>query len=284
MAEENQEVADGAGSAGEKAPAENFEREARIQGWVPSEQFRGREDEWVDAETFVRRGRELNPILRANNRRLIKEVEELRAAQHQTAQAINEFRAYHEETEARTYAKAIADLKQQRKAALLDGDNAAALAAEEGIDALDAEMYQVQQAKKRTTPRQQAQQPDSPVTHADIKDFTDRNEWFSVDKVKTGIAMALGEQLHVEQPQLVGRSFLAELEERLVEQFPAQFGNPRRQGASKMEGGGSDGPRGRGTRGKTAADLPADARAAMNKYVKAGLLTEKQYLADFFAE
>ena len=48
--------------------------EAESQGWVPKERFRGNENDWVDAETFVKRGREILPILRKNNENLIKDL------------------------------------------------------------------------------------------------------------------------------------------------------------------------------------------------------------------
>lgn len=274
MSEEN-EIVEG---VDEPAPAENFEREAKIQGWVPAENFRGREEDWIDAETFVKRGRELNPILRANNKRLVSQVEQLTAAQADMARTVAEFRQYHEDTEARAYARAVQDLKNQRKQALRDNDSEAVIEAEEAIEALDTEMYQKTQAR-RAAPQQQGA-----VSAADVKAFTDRHDWFSTDKVKTSIVMGLGEVLHREHPELTGHAFLEELEQRMVEQFPQQFGNPRRNSASKVEGGSQGGSiRKPGSR-KTAADLPPEARAAMKKYVGAKLLTEAQYLKDYFGD
>lgn len=55
---------------------EVLEKEARVFGWVPKEDFRGSEDDWVDADTFVKRGKEINPILRKNNELLMKRLDE----------------------------------------------------------------------------------------------------------------------------------------------------------------------------------------------------------------
>ena len=52
------------------------EKEARLFGWVPKEEFRGSETDWVDADTFVKRGKEINPILRKNNELLMKRLDE----------------------------------------------------------------------------------------------------------------------------------------------------------------------------------------------------------------
>jgi hypothetical protein len=51
-------------------------REAREDGWRPKEEFNGREEDWIDAETFVRRGKEINPLLRKNNEKLKRELDE----------------------------------------------------------------------------------------------------------------------------------------------------------------------------------------------------------------
>ena len=76
MSEENQEVS---GEQEQQAAPEVNEataKEARMFGWVPREEFRGSDDEWVDADVFVKRGKEINPILRKNNETLLKKLEE----------------------------------------------------------------------------------------------------------------------------------------------------------------------------------------------------------------
>jgi len=48
--------------------------EAKRQGWVPEEEFNGPEGKWVDAETFVKKGKEINALLRKDNEFLKREV------------------------------------------------------------------------------------------------------------------------------------------------------------------------------------------------------------------
>ena len=63
----------------QEAPEVNpVEEEARAQGWVGKDEFRGSDDDWVDADTFVKRGKEIMPILRKNNEKLLKELEDER--------------------------------------------------------------------------------------------------------------------------------------------------------------------------------------------------------------
>jgi len=53
---------------------ETAETKAKAMGWSPKDEFRGDPDRWVDAETYVRRGEEFIPFLRANNKKLEEEL------------------------------------------------------------------------------------------------------------------------------------------------------------------------------------------------------------------
>ncbi|NIR14377.1 MAG: hypothetical protein GWN86_10690, partial [Desulfobacterales bacterium] len=54
------------------------ERQARAQGWAPKEEWRGPEDQWVDADTFLERGQKNNAILRERNEKLFNEIQSLK--------------------------------------------------------------------------------------------------------------------------------------------------------------------------------------------------------------
>ena len=62
-------------------PSES-EVEASTFGWVPKEQFHGNPDEWKDADTFLKRGKEINGFLRNDLEKIKRahaaEVAELR--------------------------------------------------------------------------------------------------------------------------------------------------------------------------------------------------------------
>src|SRR2546425_12464119 len=88
--------------------------EARTDGWKPKEQFHGPEDQWVDAETFVKRGREINPILRKNNERLQREIADLRQKLDGTTTSLQRVQEYHAKLETRAYERALKDLKAQK--------------------------------------------------------------------------------------------------------------------------------------------------------------------------
>ena len=104
--------------------------EAKRQGWVPQEEYSGPADKWVDAETFVKKGKEINALLRKDNDFLKRELAELKAT-------VQEFSKYHAETEKRAYEKAMNDLRQQKKDAISQGDGDRVLEIDDAIDELN---------------------------------------------------------------------------------------------------------------------------------------------------
>ena len=255
-----------------------IEREARVQGWVDQDRYRGDPNEWVDAETFVKRGREINPILRTNNKRLMAQIDDLKRQAADMRQTMDAFKVYHEDTAKRAYDKALSDLKKEKKDAIAAGDAGQALEIADRIEEL-----------KETKPvvRPEPTLPQKPEQDPTLARWAKSNTWFGADKVKTQLALAYGEELHAEQPDLIGEEFLSELEVRLSAEHPSrfsEFGNPRRNGAQMTSGRGAPVNGGRSGGGKTAADLPDDARAAMKKFVAQKLMTEAQYIKEYFAE
>lgn len=116
----------------------------------------------------------------------------------------------------------------------------------------------------------------------EFKSWLGEHTWFGVDKVRTNLTISIGEQLHEEEPELTGERFLSTLMERLRREFPSRFGNPRR-GQPEMSAGRGQGDFYDGKK-RRVADLPEDAKQAMKKFIAAGLLTEEQYLKDYFGD
>ena len=71
---------------------------------------------------------------------------------------------------------------------------------------------------------------------------------------------------------------IQEVTEEVRRRFPEKFGNPRREKPNRVEGGGT--PSGRSGK-KGYADLPPEAKAACDRFVKQGLMTKEEYVKDF---
>ena len=57
--------------------AAEVENRAKIQGWVPKEEFRGDSERWIPADEFVKRADHMMPILKSVNRKLETQVTDL---------------------------------------------------------------------------------------------------------------------------------------------------------------------------------------------------------------
>ena len=122
---------------------EGVEKEARLFGWVPKEEFRGSETDWVDADTFVKRGKEINPILRKNNELLMKKLDEKAKEIDDIKASVEEFKKFQKEAYERKQAELqseIASLKVQKKEAIAEGNGDLVVQLDDRLDELkDAE-------------------------------------------------------------------------------------------------------------------------------------------------
>src|ERR1035437_8659239 len=102
------------------------EKEASAMGWVPEESYKGDKANWVDADTFVEKGRHVLPILRKNNERLLGElgnvkndVLRLNKLLADSAASMEAMKEFHEEATKAQVEKArrdiMATLKESKK-------------------------------------------------------------------------------------------------------------------------------------------------------------------------
>lgn len=253
------------------------EKEARLMGWVPKEEFRDGEH-WVDAETFVKRGKEINPILRKNNETLLKKLEAAEKEVAAVKQAAAEFKAFQKENAERKVKeleKQLQELKEQKKTAISQADGDAVVAIDEQIDAVKAEQ---QEAKK--LPKEEKPAAPEVVFDPVITSWMDENKWFGDDQKYTRVADAIGASISQEFPHLKGKAFFEKLDEELQEVLPEKY-KKKSSRPNPVEGAASTPTRPVGGKKQTYENLPADAKAACDRFVKQGFMTREQYVADY---
>jgi hypothetical protein len=257
-------------------------QEAESQGWVPKERFRGNESDWVDADMFVKRGREILPILRKNNENLIKDLNQTKEQLKEFRQAAEEFKKFQQEAyerKASDYEQRIRDIKESRAQAISDGDGQRVNVLDEALDVAKEDLKEAKQAAKDVViAPEPTQAPES--VDPNLQVWLDKNTWFGQDRRLTSIANGLGENLRLEFPSLKGQPFLDKLDEVLAEEFPDKFGKKRTTPGSRVESGSGRQSRGGGN-AQSYDNLPADAKAACDRFVKQKLMTKEQYVADF---
>ena len=238
--------------------------EAKRQGWVPQSDYNGPEDRWVDADTFVKKGKEINALLRKDNEFLKREVSEMKTT-------MMEFKKFHADTEKRAYDRAMLDLRDQKKEAINTGDGDKVLQIDDAID----ELKQARAIEKVEV--RPSNQPDPTFVQ-----WNEDNPWFGKDTELTEEANLIGEVIKRKQPTLSGEAFLDEVTKRVKKSYPEKFTNTNRGRPSPVEG--TTAPKASAKGGKGYNDLPPEAKAACQKFEKSGLLSRDQYLKEYFGE
>jgi len=257
------------------------ESEARAQGWVAKEEFRGSEDDWVDAETFVRRGKEIMPILRKNNEKLLKELNEAKKAAEEARQAAREFKEFQKdqfERKSKELETQLEQLKQAKREAINLGEGDRAVAIDDAMDQLKEERLVAKEELKKA---EEAAKAPPPVTQDPlINDWIERNDWFGKDRRLTTLANAIGTDLRQQDPNLMGKAFLDKLDAELAETMPEKFG--KKKTPNPMDGSPNGINRPSASKGKKSYDnLPSEAKAACDRFVSQKLMTREQYVAEY---
>jgi hypothetical protein len=247
--------------------SQEMDGEARSLGWVPLEEFRGNPERWIDAETFLERGRTVMPILKKNNEKLestvrnqADEIGRLKKLFEASQEAIQELQNVHTEATKAAVEKARKDLLTELRRAKAEGDVDLEVQLTEELADLKAQQKLAEKApapSPATAPSSAAQGAET--LHPDFHAWAEDNKWFGSDERKTLKAMGIAQQLRSdpENDNLQGRAFY----DRVVELMnPSQA--PR---MSKVEGTRPTGQGGGGNGRRGFADLPAEAKEACDR-------------------
>jgi hypothetical protein len=239
------------------------ETRARTMGWLPLEKFEGPKERWVDAETYLKRGEEFLPILKANNRKLADQVNNLEQENRSTkeqlkaaSEAINELKKFRSTLNKE---KAIEQKKEITSAivqARKDGDLDAEVELTEKLGDVTAAIKEADKAPALPTP------PAAELSAA-AKEWMGENKWFGTDQRRTGLAMGLANEWKAEGKALGTKEFFDHVDKEIAKVFDPNAS--RRESPSKVDGGGSTSHE-RGGGGRTFADLPPEAQAACKKF------------------
>jgi hypothetical protein len=274
---------EGEDQGNDDAALQAIEHQARVQGWRPLEEFKGNPKLWVDAETFVEKGREIKQFTKRENDELRRKLAEATARLEEQGKTIEEIREYHAGMEKRAIEAAITRLKQEKRSALAEGNVALAGELDEEIDSLKSAPSAVPQKKEES--KQEATQQE--VHPAVVAWQRENSSWLNnpdeedLNAYAQGLSVRLGNRrdLSVEDR-------IEAMNEGLRKVFPEKFGvgSARKTAvtAGSGEGGGASGSR---KSNKSVAALPADARAAGERFVKQKLYPDLEaYAKEYFAQ
>jgi hypothetical protein len=225
---------------------------------VPEEEFKGDnppKNGFVDAETFVKTGEQINGKLKSKIERLEADVSSLR-------QTNVEFGKYKDEQLAKTKRDMevrIRELEDERSKAITEGDG-------QTFTRADAEINNL---------RSQESQPKASNPEGDA--WVAQNPWYGSNNKLTSFAD--GEADRIISEGYSGQAYWKELTRRTQEAFPEEFGNPNRGQPSSVETGGAR--QASEPKPRSYDALPDDAKAACERFVAQGLTTKEDYVATF---
>src|ERR1035437_41282 len=169
------------------AELNNTEVEARQLGWVPEAEFRGEKERWIDADTFVERGKHIMPILQKNNEKLQGQLREesakrekletsLKASQESIAALEEHYTAANKRQVAEARTSLVKELKAAREAGDVDAEM-------QIMDELTqhAAAAEVKPAEKKEEVKVAPKTEDLP----EVASFKASNTWYGSDLKKT---------------------------------------------------------------------------------------------------
>lgn len=242
------------------------EQEALGMGWIPKEQFKGDPSRWRPADEFVKRGRELMPILKATNRKLEEKIYNLEK-EVQTSRSTTEKLLKMAETVSKDqYERAKTEIIKQQT---------------EAITAGDGERWRQLEEKKESLQKPEEIKPEPSQANPEFETWHSQNDWYMKDEDLNMYANALGQRLTKTNPNMAYGEWLKKIEEGVKAAFPHKFSNPARNMPSAVDAGTQRGSTQVKTGKKTYSDLPADAKAQCDKYVAQGLMTKEKYVQEY---
>lgn len=266
MADENTTTDD---KAGDLTPEER--QEATNMGWVDKPDFKGDPDAWVDAKTYVDKGRHVMPILRKNNERLQgiitnqnAELEKINLALQESRDSIQALEEYHGEETKRRVEEARKQLKEQLKQAKKDGNTDAEVDITDELTQLNsAESVADRKAQDEGSRGNGADRiTQRPPIDPEFQAWAAENSWYGKDLIRTDLAFGVANRLRAQGDRTIGRAFMEKVTEGTNAALKSLGGSPGHNKVEEDRGGGNN----RRSLGKTFSDLSAEAQAACHSW------------------
>lgn len=238
----------------EVAEPTESEAKARRQGWRPKDEYRGPDEKWVDADAFLKRSDEELPVMRERLRKQDKDLAELKGT-------VTKFAEHHARVEKVAYERAMAEVKKERREALAIGDA-------DGFEKAEERLAELKEVKPAATQKQAAAE-----ISPDVQTWVQANPWFQSEPRLAKYAEAVCGELQNEDPTRDLSDILKEVAKEVKARFPEKFANAKRAAPPAVEGATTVSA-GKGS--KSYANLPPEAKAACDKFLKQGLIKSKE--------
>lgn len=233
-----------------------YEAAAREQGWKPKEEFEGDEGKWRPAKEFVERGE------------LFGKIDTLGKELKETKKALKMLQEHHSKVKETEFNRAVTELKSLQKKHLEEGNSDEYLKTTELLTDLKAE-----QKAREVLNQQQAEQAKNQIDPR-FTAWQEKNSWYAKDAEMRQFADTLGLGYAQANPGMEPDVVLEYVSQQVKKTFKDKFENPNRTKPSAVEGGSTA----TGSKKET-IELTDDERRVMNTFVRQGIMTKDEYIA-----
>lgn len=259
-------------------PLSYEEKRARVMGWRPREEFKGDPDKWVDAVQFAENADKSLPLAKAEARRALERADRLEAELRKQQEDIKRFAAFHAKVEEDSYSRAREQLRRELIEARHSFDADKELQVEDQLRALDYEQ------RARATTQQREPEPVAPQVDPEVSRWLDdAGKTWGKNPRAVQMSQMVAEEMRKNGEDSTGVAFLEKVKHAMRKEFPQFFDgmtNERRSNPPAVASGAGSSPR---AKGKSFADLPADAKQACRDFIKRGFIKdEAQYVKEYF--
>lgn len=230
------------------------EVQAMERGWKPKEDFAGDSKKWVSAEEFLRRGE------------LFDKIDVMGRDLRDTKKALKMLQTHHEQLRELDFKKAMQSLKDEKKQAYEEGNHDKLVEIDEQLLSLREEAKAEKQANQ-----QQAAQPDPRFIQ-----WVNQNPWYAQDQELRTFGDEVGVSYARTYPDKSPDEVLKYVESRVRKAFPEKFVNPNRSRPSAVSAGSTP----NGNQKESEYPLTEDERKVMQTFIRQGILTKEEYIAD----
>ena len=229
----------------------SYEDQAKEQGWKPKEEYEGDPDKWRPAKEFVERGE------------LFSKIDSMGKDLKETRKALKMLQEHHSKVKETEFKNALTELKALQKKHLEEGNSDAYLETTELLTDLKTE----QKAREIVT-EQTPQTPDPRFLT-----WVGENKWYEKDREMRDYADTLGAGYAQRNPNLEPEEVLQYVTAQVKNRFKDKFVNPNRSKPNSVEGASAP------AANKGSFELTEDERKVMNTFVRAGVMSKEEYIA-----
>lgn len=250
-------------------PSEDEKREARGMGWVDKRAFRGDPNNWVDAKTFLKRGREVLPIVKSQLERVNEENRGLKREIEEIKEAAKSYTAFVDEQKTAQKNFEMNSLKSARAEALRADDF-------DRVNEIDLRLQEL----RAPAPEPKKANGSGGGLDPEVKRLWEENirvHPFLAEKAAQEDWSAEAMALRMAGNKDTGQGFVNRVNDRMRRIYPERFDGKRR--AAMVDGDGTPAPNGGGNDSRSWDNLLPAYRREYEKSGKRLGVSKKEFLS-----